>query len=173
MKNFSNYIKTNSERFLNELFVLLKIPSISALKENNSDTRLAAELIKKSKKPIIIAGGGIFYSDATGELSDFAKKHNIPVTQTIMGYSSMEKDHSHYTGTIGGLGGKAANNLSKETELLSELVKESENTYEYRVEITPELINEVISYGPSVTVLGPKSLIKRVVEVHKEALKNY
>ena len=47
MKNFSNYIKTNSERFLNELFELLKIPSISALKENNSDTRLAAELIKK------------------------------------------------------------------------------------------------------------------------------
>ena len=47
MKNFSNYIKTNSERFLNELFELLKIPSISALKENNPDTRLAAELIKK------------------------------------------------------------------------------------------------------------------------------
>ena len=47
MKNFSNYIKTNSERFLDELFELLKIPSISALKENNSDTRLAAELIKK------------------------------------------------------------------------------------------------------------------------------
>jgi len=47
LKNFSNYIKTNSERFLDELFELLKIPSISALKENNSDTRLAAELIKK------------------------------------------------------------------------------------------------------------------------------
>ena len=31
-----------------------------------------------------------------------------------MGYSSIKKDHTHYLGTIGGLGGKAANNLSKE-----------------------------------------------------------
>ena len=77
----------------------------------------AAELIKKSKKPIIISGGGVFYSNAMNELSEFAKKHNIPVTQTIMGYSSMKKDHSHYTGAIGGLGGKAANNLSKETDM--------------------------------------------------------
>ncbi len=47
MKKFKNYIEKNSERFLNELFELLRIPSISALKENDSDTRLAAELIKK------------------------------------------------------------------------------------------------------------------------------
>ena len=58
----------------------------------------------------------MFYSDATDELSTFASKHNIPVTQTVMGYSSIKKDHSHYLGTIGGLGGKAANNLSKETD---------------------------------------------------------
>ena len=33
-----------------------------------------------------------------------------------MGYSTMKKDHSHYLGVIGGLGGRAANNLSKETD---------------------------------------------------------
>ena len=33
-----------------------------------------------------------------------------------MGYSSIKKDHTHYLGTIGGLGGRAANNLSKETD---------------------------------------------------------
>ena len=47
MKKFKNYIEKNSERFLNELFELLRIPSISALKENDSDTRSAAQLIKK------------------------------------------------------------------------------------------------------------------------------
>ena len=78
----------------------------------------AAELIKKAKKPILISGGGVFYSEAMNELSDFAIKHNIPVTQTIMGYSTVKKDHSHYTGAIGGLGGKAANNLAKETDLV-------------------------------------------------------
>ena len=51
------------------------------------------------------------------ELSTFAVKHNIPVTQTVMGYSSMKRDHSHFLGPIGGLGGKAANNFAKKTDL--------------------------------------------------------
>jgi 3D-(3,5/4)-trihydroxycyclohexane-1,2-dione acylhydrolase (decyclizing) len=72
----------------------------------------AAEKIKSSKNPIIISGGGVFYSDAMEELSKFAVKHNIPVTQTVMGYSTMKRDHSHYAGQIGGLGGKNTNSLS-------------------------------------------------------------
>ena len=47
LEKFKDYIDKNSQRFLNELFELIRIPSISALKENDSDTRLAAELIKK------------------------------------------------------------------------------------------------------------------------------
>ena len=93
-----------------------RIHTIRRPRPDDFQIKEAAELIKKSKKPIIIAGGGVFYSDATEELSAFAKKHNIPVTQTVMGYSSIKKDHTHYLGTIGGLGGKAANNLSKETD---------------------------------------------------------
>ena len=77
----------------------------------------AAEQIKKSKNPLLISGGGVFYSDAMEDLSNFAIKHNIPVTQTVMGYSTMKRDHSHFLGPIGGLGGKAANNLAKQTDL--------------------------------------------------------
>jgi len=77
----------------------------------------AAEIIKKSKNPIIISGGGVFYSDAMEDLSNFAIKHNIPVTQTVMGYSTMKRDHSHYAGQIGGLGGKNTNTLAKQTDL--------------------------------------------------------
>ena len=99
-----------------EEFFKERVHTIRRPKPDDFQIKEAAELIKKSKKPIIIAGGGVFYSDATDELSNFAKKHNIPVTQTVMGYSSMKKDHTHYLGTIGGLGGKAANNLSKETD---------------------------------------------------------
>ena len=77
----------------------------------------AAEKIKKSKNPLIITGGGVFYSDAMEELSAFAVKHNIPVTQTVMGYSTMKRDHSHFLGPIGGLGGRAANNFAKQTDL--------------------------------------------------------
>jgi 3D-(3,5/4)-trihydroxycyclohexane-1,2-dione acylhydrolase (decyclizing) len=51
------------------------------------------------------------------ELGNFATKHNIPVTQTVMGYSTMKKDHPYFVGPIGGLGGKAANNLAKQTDM--------------------------------------------------------
>ena len=100
-----------------EDFFKEKIHNIRRPRPDDFQIKEAVELIMKSKKPIIISGGGVFYSDAMNELSDFAKKHNIPVAQTVMGYSTLKKDHSHYVGVIGGLGGKAANNLSKETDL--------------------------------------------------------
>ena len=47
MKNFKNYIEKNKNRFINELFELLRIPSVSAESEHDSDVRSAAELVKK------------------------------------------------------------------------------------------------------------------------------
>ena len=77
----------------------------------------AAEKLKLSKQPIIIAGGGILYSEAEKELSDFAKKHNIPVTPTVMGIGCMTKDDPYYIGAIGCLGEGSSNSLSKDTDL--------------------------------------------------------
>jgi 3D-(3,5/4)-trihydroxycyclohexane-1,2-dione acylhydrolase (decyclizing) len=100
-----------------EEFFQEKIHVIRRSRPDDFQIKEAANLIKKSKKPILISGGGVFYSNAMNELSEFAIKHNIPVTQTIMGYSTMKKDHTHFTGAIGGLGGRAANNLAKETDV--------------------------------------------------------
>ncbi len=100
-----------------EEFFKERIHTIRRAKPDDFQIKEAAQLIKKSKKPIIISGGGVFYSEATDELSTFAIKHNIPVTQTVMGYSTMKKDHSHYLGVVGGLGGRAANNFSKQTDM--------------------------------------------------------
>ena len=47
MKNFKNYIEENKNRFINELFELLRIPSVSAKPEHDLDVRSAAELLKK------------------------------------------------------------------------------------------------------------------------------
>ena len=71
-----------------------------------------------SKQPIIIAGGGVIYSEAEKTLSNFASKHNIPVVQTVMGLGSMTRDDPYNTGPVGVLGGTAGNNLSKETDLV-------------------------------------------------------
>jgi len=47
VKNFKNYIEENKNRFINELFELLRIPSVSAKPEHDRDVRSAAELLKK------------------------------------------------------------------------------------------------------------------------------
>ena len=101
-----------------EEFFKEKIHNIRRPRPDDFQIKQAIEKIKSSKNPIIISGGGVFYSDAMEDLSNFAVKHNIPVTQTVMGYSSMKRDHSHFVGPIGGLGGKAANNLAKQTDLV-------------------------------------------------------
>ncbi len=100
-----------------EEFFKERTHSIRRPKPDDFQIKEAAEKIKNSKNPIIISGGGVFYSEAMEELGSFAAKHNIPVTQTVMGYSTMKRDHSHFSGPIGGLGGKAANNLAKKTDL--------------------------------------------------------
>ena len=100
-----------------EEFFKERVHNIRRPRPDDFQIKHAAEQIKKSKNPLLISGGGVFYSDAMEDLSNFAIKHNIPVTQTVMGYSTMKRDHSHFLGPIGGLGGKAANNLAKQTDL--------------------------------------------------------
>ena len=100
------------EEFFKEIVHVIRRP-----RPDDFQIKQAAEKIKKSKYPIIISGGGIFYSEAMNELGDFATKHNIPVTQTVMGYSTMKRDHPYFVGPIGGLGGRAANSLAKQTDM--------------------------------------------------------
>jgi len=100
-----------------EEFFKEKVHTIRRPRADDFQIKQAAEKIKKSKCPIIISGGGVFYSDAMDEVGNFATKHNIPVTQTVMGYSTMKKDHPYFVGPIGGLGGRAANNLAKQTDM--------------------------------------------------------
>jgi len=100
-----------------EEFFKERVHTIRRPRPDDFQIKQAAEKIKKSKYPIIISGGGIFYSEAMNELGDFATKHNIPVTQTVMGYSTMKRDHPYFVGPIGGLGGRAANSLAKQTDM--------------------------------------------------------
>ena len=100
-----------------EEFFKERVHNIRRPRPDDFQIKQAVEKIKLSKNPIIISGGGVFYSDAMEDLASFAVKHNIPVTQTVMGYSTMKRDHSHFLGPVGGLGGRAANNLAKQTDL--------------------------------------------------------
>ena len=100
-----------------ETFFEERVHEIRRIHPDPNQVKVAAEKLKNSKQPIIISGGGVLYSEAEEDLSNFAKKHNIPVTATAMGIGCMAKEDPYYIGGIGGLGEKSANNLSKETDL--------------------------------------------------------
>ena len=100
-----------------EIFFEEKIHEIRRIYPDPNQIKKAAEKLKQSKKPIIISGGGVLYSEAEKEISDFASKHNIPVTATVMGIGCMKKDDPYYISAIGCLGEGSSNNLATDTDL--------------------------------------------------------
>lgn len=85
-----------------------KIPvQTDTIKE--SDIEAVAKLIKKSKKPFIMVGGGVVASGAYQELREFARLLDAPVCDTLMGKGVMDGNDPHYTGMIGMHGTKTSN----------------------------------------------------------------
>ena len=78
----------------------------------------AIALLKKAEKPLIIAGGGVHYSDACADLAAFAEKHAIPVAETQAGKSALAFDHPLNMGSIGVTGTSASNNLAAEADAI-------------------------------------------------------
>lgn len=69
----------------------------------------AIELILQSKKPVIFAGGGVIWGEASAELIEFAEKTNIPVATSLMGLGAFPEDHPLSLGLIGMHGSRFAN----------------------------------------------------------------
>ena len=78
----------------------------------------AAAILKSAQKPMIVAGGGVFYSGAVATLTSFAEKHGIPVTETIAGRSQMLHDHKLNAGPLGVIGSSSANALAAEADVV-------------------------------------------------------
>lgn len=72
----------------------------------------------QAKKPIIIAGGGVIYSEATEALACFVEKTGIPVGETQAGKGSLPWDHFQNLGAIGVTGALAANRIAREADLI-------------------------------------------------------
>lgn len=85
---------------------------------DNYELDAAVETLLKSKKPLLIAGGGVHYSDATEQLKVFAEKHGIPVAETQAGKGSLKWDHPNYVGSVGVTGSEAANRLAQEADVV-------------------------------------------------------
>ena len=78
----------------------------------------AVSLIRASKRPMIVAGGGVLYSEATQDLLRFAETHGVPVAVTQAGKSAIDETHDLAVGSIGVTGTSAANALAAEADLI-------------------------------------------------------
>ncbi|GIN71559.1 3D-(3,5/4)-trihydroxycyclohexane-1,2-dione hydrolase [Bacillus sp. J14TS2] len=85
---------------------------------SESQLQDAVEVIKSKKKPLIICGGGVRYSEAGATLKAFAEKYRIPIAETQAGKSAIEGDHELNLGGIGVTGNLAANKIAATADLI-------------------------------------------------------
>jgi len=78
----------------------------------------AIQWIGSSQKPLIVAGGGVIYSEATDRLQKFASATRIPVVETQAGKGSLPYDHTQALGAMGVTGTAGANILAREADLI-------------------------------------------------------
>ncbi|GAA3410992.1 hypothetical protein GCM10018952_17850 [Streptosporangium vulgare] len=78
----------------------------------------ALELLRGSRRPLIVAGGGVVYSRACAELLRFAENHGVPVAETQAGKGALPYDHPCAVGAVGHTGTAAANTLAREADLV-------------------------------------------------------
>jgi 3D-(3,5/4)-trihydroxycyclohexane-1,2-dione acylhydrolase (decyclizing) len=87
------------------------LPDARALRE-------MVALLRRARRPIIIAGGGVIYSEATDALRRFADRSGIPVAETMAGKGAMPFDHPASLGAVGVTGTPGANIMAREADLV-------------------------------------------------------
>lgn len=102
-----------------------KLESFSPEKEGVQTEKVSEEafqevvtLLKRSKRPIILAGGGIIRGKAEKELLQFAKNNHIPVVTSLMGKGSFPENDDLFVGVIGAYGNRCANITLANADLL-------------------------------------------------------
>ena len=78
----------------------------------------AVEMIKNSKNPMLVAGGGVIYSEAENILTNLAESTGIPVVETFAGKGSLHYKHELNLGAIGATGTKGANEIASNSDLV-------------------------------------------------------
>ncbi|NOD31575.1 3D-(3,5/4)-trihydroxycyclohexane-1,2-dione acylhydrolase (decyclizing) [Ruegeria atlantica] len=88
------------------------------IRPDEGELARAVAAIKAAKRPVIVAGGGVHYSDATATLQRFAEAHNVPVAETQAGKSALAWDHPLNLGPVGVTGGEPANDICARADLV-------------------------------------------------------
>jgi 3D-(3,5/4)-trihydroxycyclohexane-1,2-dione acylhydrolase (decyclizing) len=78
----------------------------------------AVAVLRAARRPLVVAGGGVIYSDASDALSRFAEATGIPVADTQAGKGALAWDHPGAVGGVGATGTPAANALAREADVV-------------------------------------------------------
>jgi 3D-(3,5/4)-trihydroxycyclohexane-1,2-dione acylhydrolase (decyclizing) len=78
----------------------------------------AADVVRSAERPLIIAGGGVIYSEASAELDALAQATGIPVADTQAGKGALRWDHPNSVGGVGSTGTPVANKLAREADVI-------------------------------------------------------
>ncbi|MGO6778198.1 3D-(3,5/4)-trihydroxycyclohexane-1,2-dione acylhydrolase (decyclizing) [Rhizobium ruizarguesonis] len=96
-------------------------PKVWRTRRPEPDPREVADLadaIRAARKPVIISGGGVIYSEAEAELAAFAEKHHIPFVETQAGKGANSWEHPLNFGSPGVTGSASANALCADADLV-------------------------------------------------------
>ena len=95
-----------------------RVHRIRRLRPDVAEIDAAAARIRAASRPVIIAGGGVHYSQATGTLAEFATRHHIPVVETIAGMATLLHTHPFNFGRVGVTGTDCANAICADADLV-------------------------------------------------------
>lgn len=90
-------------------FLEERVHRIRRVRPDAEEVTFAANILRRAARPVIIAGGGVHYSLATDVLGAFARRHDIPVVETIAGMTALAHQHPLNCGTVGATGAESAN----------------------------------------------------------------
>ncbi|MFP5113898.1 3D-(3,5/4)-trihydroxycyclohexane-1,2-dione acylhydrolase (decyclizing) [Bacillaceae bacterium C204] len=101
-----------------ERFFDKRIHRIERRQPSTESVQDAVKLIQTKKKPLLILGGGVRYSEAADSFLQFAEKFHIPFGETQAGKSGVESTHPLNLGGLGVTGNSAANSIAQEADLI-------------------------------------------------------
>jgi 3D-(3,5/4)-trihydroxycyclohexane-1,2-dione acylhydrolase (decyclizing) len=101
-----------------DYFFEKRVHRISRPVPTSEDLEDLAAMIVKSKKPMIICGGGVRYSEAGEELMKFCETFHIPFAETQAGKSACKSSHPYNLGGLGVTGNLSANTIAEEADLI-------------------------------------------------------
>lgn len=99
-------------------FFAKRVHKITRINPAEDELQDIADVILSAKKPLLIAGGGVRYSEAGKVVEDFCERFNIALAETQNGKSAVLSSHSHNLGGVGVTGNLAANRIAKEADVV-------------------------------------------------------